>query len=70
MGIRWPDALPANGTLSAGTGNPGTINVGTDFEARLNLLMADGKARILSNPRLACESGMEPSSSREAKIPS
>lgn len=59
LGIRWPDALPAKGTFAVGTGNAGTINVGTDFEARLNLLMADGKARILSNPRLACESGME-----------
>ncbi|MBW6503398.1 pilus assembly protein N-terminal domain-containing protein [bacterium] len=59
LGIRWPDALPAKGTLAAGTGNAGTISVGTDFEARLNLLMANGKARILSNPRLACESGGE-----------
>ena len=59
LGIRWPDALPAKGTLAAGTGNAGTIAVGTDFETRLNLLMANGKARILSNPRLACESGGE-----------
>jgi pilus assembly protein CpaC len=59
LGIRWPDALPAKGTFAAGTGTGGTLSVGTDFEARLNLLMADGKARILSNPRLACESGGE-----------
>ena len=59
LGIRWPDSLPAKGTFSAGTGKPGMFEVGTDFEARLNLLMADGKARILSNPRLACESGGE-----------
>jgi Flp pilus assembly secretin CpaC len=59
LGIRWPDALPAKGTFAVGTGNAGTLHVGSDFEARLNLLMADGKARILSNPRLACESGME-----------
>jgi pilus assembly protein CpaC len=59
LGIRWPDALPAKGTLAVGTGNTGTFAVGTDFEARLNLLMANGKARILSNPRLACESGGE-----------
>ncbi|HWS16041.1 MAG TPA: type II and III secretion system protein, partial [Candidatus Methylomirabilis sp.] len=59
LGIRWPDALPAKGTFTVGTGNAGAIHVGTDFEARLNLLMADGKARILSNPRLACESGKE-----------
>jgi len=59
LGIRWPDAIPAKGTFAAGTGNAGTFAVGTDFDARLNLLMADGKARILSNPRLACESGGE-----------
>ncbi|MDD5762859.1 MAG: pilus assembly protein N-terminal domain-containing protein, partial [bacterium] len=59
LGIRWPDALPAKGTFAVGTGNTGTFQLGTDFEARLNLLMANGKARILSNPRLACESGGE-----------
>jgi pilus assembly protein CpaC len=59
LGIRWPDAIPMKGTLATGTGNEGTISVGADFEARLNLLMANGKARILSNPRLACESGGE-----------
>ena len=59
LGIRWPDAIPAKGTLSVGTGNPGTIQIGSDFEASLSLLMANGKARILSNPRLACESGGE-----------
>jgi pilus assembly protein CpaC len=59
LGVRWPDALSAQGTFVVGTGNEGTFTVGTDFEARLNLLMANGKARILSNPRLACESGGE-----------
>ena len=59
LGIRWPDSLSAKGAFAVGTGNAGTFSVATDFEARLNLLMADGKARILSNPRLACESGGE-----------
>jgi pilus assembly protein CpaC len=59
LGIRWPDSLSVKGTFVVGTGNEGTFSVGTDFEARLNLLMANGKARILSNPRLACESGGE-----------
>jgi len=59
LGVRWPDSIPAKGTFAVGTGNAGTFAVGTDFEARLNLLMANGKARILSNPRLACESGGE-----------
>jgi pilus assembly protein CpaC len=59
LGIRWPDSIPVKGTFAAGTGNAGTISIGADFEASLNLLMANGKARILSNPRLACESGGE-----------
>ncbi|MBP2686224.1 MAG: hypothetical protein H6Q81_1129, partial [Deltaproteobacteria bacterium] len=59
LGIRWPDAIQAKGTFAAGTGNAGTLAVVGDFDARLNLLMANGKARILSNPRLACESGGE-----------
>ena len=59
LGIRWPEAVPAKGTFAAGTGNAGAFSIGTDFEARLNLLMANGKAKILSNPRLACESGGE-----------
>ena len=67
LGIRWPDAIPAKGSFAAGTGNAGTFAIGTDFDARLNLLMANGKARILSNPRLACESGGKPSFSREGR---
>ena len=59
LGIRWPDAIQAKGTFAVGTGNTGTFAVVGDFDARLNLLMANGKARILSNPRLACESGGE-----------
>jgi pilus assembly protein CpaC len=59
LGIRWPDSIPAKGTFAVGTGNTGSFAVGADFDARLNLLMANGKARILSNPRLACESGGE-----------
>lgn len=59
LGVRWPDAIPAKGTYTAGSGKAGAFSVGTDFEARLNLLMANGKAKILTNPRLACESGGE-----------
>jgi pilus assembly protein CpaC len=59
LGIRWPDAIPAKGTFAAGSGSAGAFSVGSDFEARLNLLMANGRAKILSNPRLACESGGE-----------
>jgi pilus assembly protein CpaC len=57
LGIRWPDAIPVKGTITSRTDSGRTVTLGTDFETRLGLLLADGKARILSNPRLACESG-------------
>jgi len=57
FGIRWPDALPVKATLTSTSGNGRVITFGSDFEARLGLLLANGRARILSNPRLACESG-------------
>jgi len=59
LGIRWPDGLSVKGSYSSGNGSGTVISVGSDFEVRLNLLLADGRARILSNPRLACESGEE-----------
>jgi pilus assembly protein CpaC len=55
IGFRYPDALQA---VAAWSNSPGSFfSVGSQFEARLNMLMADGKARILANPRLVCESG-------------
>jgi len=57
LGIRWPDSLSAKGTWSYGTDESTSLNVASDFEARLNLLMADGRAKILANPKLVCESG-------------
>ncbi len=59
LGIRWPGGVTVRGSFSGGTGSASALSVGSDFEARLNLLLADGRARILSNPRLACESGQE-----------
>jgi Flp pilus assembly secretin CpaC len=59
LGVRWPDGITLKGSVSAGSGGESTVSVGTEFETRLNLLLADGRARILSNPRLACESGQE-----------
>jgi len=59
LGVRWPDGITLKGSVSAGSGVESTVSVGTEFETRLNLLLADGRARILSNPRLACESGQE-----------
>jgi pilus assembly protein CpaC len=57
FGIRWPDYLPAKGNWSYGTTENNSYTIGSDFEARLNLLMADGRAKILANPKLVCESG-------------
>jgi len=59
LGVRWPDGLSVKGSYSSVNGNGTVVSVGADFEERINLLLADGRARILSNPRLACESGEE-----------
>ena len=57
LGIRWPDSLSVKGKWSYGTTEDTSLAVVSDFEARLNLLMADGRAKILANPKLVCESG-------------
>lgn len=57
LGIRWPDSLSATGAWSYGTRERTSFVIASDFEARLDLLMADGRARILANPKLVCESG-------------
>ncbi len=69
LGVRWPDVLPFKATFGAATETGRTVSVGTDFETRLNMLMADGKARILTNPRLACESGEEATFLAGGEIP-
>lgn len=55
IGVRFPDALMASASWANSPG--GLFTIGSQFETRLNMLMADGKARILANPRLVCESG-------------
>jgi len=57
LGIRWPDSLSAKGAWSKATTENASFRVASDFEARLNLLMANGRAKILANPQLVCESG-------------
>ena len=57
LGIRWPDSFPAKGTWSYGSRENTSFGIASDFEARLNILMADGRAKILANPKLVCESG-------------
>lgn len=57
IGIRWPDSVSAKGSWQAEADASPAFALAGDFEARLNLLLADGRARILANPRLVCETG-------------
>lgn len=57
LGMRWPDSVGVKGTFSSTPDAGSVLTLRSDFEARLNLLMSDGRARILANPRLVCESG-------------
>jgi pilus assembly protein CpaC len=69
LGVRWPDSLPLKGSWTTG-GNTGSVfSVASDFESRLNLLLADGRARILANPHLVCESGESASFLAGGEIP-
>jgi pilus assembly protein CpaC len=43
--------------------------VASDFETRLNLLLADGRARILANAQIVCESGESASFLAGGEIP-
>lgn len=57
FGIRWPESLGVRGAWAAGTSTETMLSVTSDFDAMLNLLLANGQARILANPRLVCETG-------------
>ncbi len=57
LGVRWPDSLGVRGTFSSGPDAGSALTLESDFETRLNLLVADGRARILANPKLVCETG-------------
>jgi len=69
LGVRWPDSMAFKGSFSSAKESGSTVSVGTDFETSLNLLLANGKARILTNPRLACESGAEAAFLAGGEIP-
>ncbi len=69
LGIRWPDSLAVTGSWASGGNEGTTFTVASDFEARLNLLLADGRARILANPRIVCESGESASFLAGGEIP-
>ncbi len=57
LGIRWPDSVGVRGTFASGPETGSVLALEADFETRLNFLMANGRARILANPRLVCETG-------------
>lgn len=72
LGFSWPGATEITDVGSPGVGSPGGIagtkwstlfkvsNVSrTAFTLALDALVQEGKARILSQPRLACQSGKE-----------
>lgn len=69
LGVRWPDSLSAKGSWTAGGDKGSTFSVASDFETRLNLLLADGRARILANPQIVCESGESASFLAGGEIP-
>jgi pilus assembly protein CpaC len=69
LGVRWPDFLPVKGSWTMGGNTGSAFSVASDFETRLNLLLADGRARILANPRLVCESGESASFLAGGEIP-
>jgi pilus assembly protein CpaC len=69
LGIRWPDSLAVTGSWASGGNEGTTFTVASDFEARLNLLLANGRARILANPRIVCESGESASFLAGGEVP-
>lgn len=69
LGVRWPDAVTVNGSFAAEGNSSATYSIASGFEARLNLLLADGRARILARPHLVCESGESASFLAGGEIP-
>jgi len=57
VGFRWPESLGVRGAWTGGTADEKVLSLSGDFDAALNLLLATGQARILANPKLACETG-------------
>lgn len=69
LGVKWPDSIAVKGTFSRDAGSGSTLAIESGFETRLDLLLADGRARILANPRLLCESGSSASFLAGGEIP-
>lgn len=69
FGIRWPELVGVRGAWSAGTSAGTAFSVTSDFDAALNLLLANGQARILANPKLVCETGQSATFLAGGEIP-
>lgn len=69
FGVRWPESIGVRGAWSAGTSDESAFSVTGDFNAALNLLLANGQARILANPKLVCETGQSATFLAGGEIP-
>lgn len=69
FGVRWPESLGFRGAWSAGTTTESSFSVNSDFDVSLNLLLANGQARILANPKLLCETGQSATFLAGGEIP-
>ncbi|MCL5965659.1 MAG: pilus assembly protein N-terminal domain-containing protein [Deltaproteobacteria bacterium] len=69
LGVRWPDSIAVKGSFTRERSSESALVLKSGFDAQLNLLLADGRARILANPRLVCESGADASFLAGGEIP-
>ncbi len=69
FGVRWPESLGVRGTWTGGTTADRSFSLSGEFDAALNLMLANGQARILANPRLVCESGQSATFLAGGEIP-
>ncbi|MGE5189688.1 MAG: type II and III secretion system protein family protein [Gemmatimonadota bacterium] len=69
LGIRWPDSVGVRTGFASAPDTGAVFSLEGDFEARLNVLLANGRARILANPKLVCETGESASFLAGGEIP-
>lgn len=69
LGVKWPDTVSLQASASQDSRSGFVFTLESGFAARLDLLLADGRARILANPRLVCESGAKATFLAGGEIP-
>lgn len=69
IGARWPESTTYKGSWVKESGARSAFTLSSDYEAGLKFLLANGRARILANPRLVCESGESASFLAGGEIP-